>query len=119
MNSTAGEVKWFNITQNEQNKGGVEMKNSSAQLVFTSVNKAHTGTYACGMGNMRNMSGSKCSQLENCGKRCKPTNTHRSRKKGLRKGEERGKRRRTLLRRCEVTSAQRFRTNSELLQSEH
>ncbi|XP_074896661.1 uncharacterized protein LOC142036859 isoform X3 [Buteo buteo] len=67
LNSTAGEVKWFNITQNEQNKGGVEMKNSSAQLVFTSVNKAHTGTYACGMGNMRNMSGSKCSQLENCG----------------------------------------------------
>ncbi|XP_010583481.1 uncharacterized protein [Haliaeetus albicilla] len=67
LSSTAGEVKWFNITQNKQNKGGVEMKNSSAQLVFTNVNKAHTGTYACRMENMRNMSRNKCSQSKKCG----------------------------------------------------
>ncbi|XP_075621854.1 uncharacterized protein LOC142603724 isoform X2 [Balearica regulorum gibbericeps] len=44
------------------------------------------------------------------------TTTHGSRKKRLRKGEERGKRGRTLLRRCEVTSAQSLRSNSEVLQ---
>ncbi|XP_054697089.1 uncharacterized protein LOC129212479 isoform X4 [Grus americana] len=48
--------------------------------------------------------------------RPKLANTHRSRKKGLRKGEERGKRGRTLLRRCEVTSAQSLSSNSEVLQ---
>ncbi|XP_040981801.1 uncharacterized protein LOC115346494 isoform X6 [Aquila chrysaetos chrysaetos] len=67
LSSTAGEVKWFNTTQNEQNKGGVEMKNGSAQLVFTSVSKAHTGTYACRMENMRNMSRNRCSQQKECG----------------------------------------------------
>lgn len=92
LSSTAREVRWFNITQNEQNKGSVEMKNGSAQLVFTSVNKAHTGTYACRMENMRNMSRNRCSQQKKCGKRRKPTNTDRSRKKGLRRGEEREER---------------------------
>ncbi|XP_049661029.1 uncharacterized protein LOC126040533 isoform X2 [Accipiter gentilis] len=66
LSSTAREVKWFNITQTEQNKGGVEMKNGSAQLVFTSVNKAHTGTYACRMENMRNVSRNRCSQGQQC-----------------------------------------------------
>ncbi|XP_075016875.1 uncharacterized protein LOC142087061 [Calonectris borealis] len=57
--STAGEVKWFNITQNngeKQNEGGVEIQKDSAQLVFTSVNKAHTGTYTCRMENSRSTS---------------------------------------------------------------
>lgn len=90
LSSTAREVKWFNITQTEQNKGGVEMKNGSAQLVFTSVNKAHTGTYACRMENMRNVSRNRCSQGQQCGKRRKPTNTDRSRK---RTEEGRGERR--------------------------
>lgn len=116
-------MKLFNTAQNnrkKQNKsGGVEMKKGSARLIFASVNKAHTGTYTCKMENTKNMSENRHSKWNKCGKRHKPTNTHRSGEKGLRKGEERGKRGRALLRRCEVTSAQRFRSNSEVLRSEH
>ncbi|XP_074008702.1 uncharacterized protein [Numenius arquata] len=57
-NTTTGEVKCFNSTQNsgeKQNEGGVAMQSSSFQLVF-SVNKAHTGTYTCRMENTRNVS---------------------------------------------------------------
>ncbi|XP_014802973.1 PREDICTED: uncharacterized protein LOC106891158 [Calidris pugnax] len=57
--TTTGEVKCFNSTPNngeKQSKGAVAMKSSSFQLVFTSVNKAHTGTYTCRIENTRNVS---------------------------------------------------------------
>ncbi|XP_037264763.1 uncharacterized protein LOC130159095 isoform X3 [Falco biarmicus] len=69
-NSTARGVKWFNTTQNngeKQNEDGVEMKNGSAQLVFPSVNKAHSGMYTCRMENMRNTSRNKDSKLNTHG----------------------------------------------------
>ncbi|KAK2529988.1 hypothetical protein Q9233_006373 [Columba guinea] len=48
--STTGEVKWFNITQNNGGKQNEsEMEEHSAQLLFHNLNKAHTGTYACRM----------------------------------------------------------------------
>ena len=125
--STTGEVKWFNATRNngeKQNEGGVEMKKGSAQLIFASVSKAHTGTYTCRMEKRRNASKNRRSEQIKHGERHKPTDTHGSGEKGLRKGEERGKRGRErreggLLRRCEVTSAQRFGSDSEVLQREH
>ncbi|XP_074442998.1 uncharacterized protein LOC141743172 isoform X1 [Larus michahellis] len=58
-NDIAVEVKHFNTTQNNGemlNKDGVEMQNSSFQLIFTGVSKAHTGTYTCRMENTRNIS---------------------------------------------------------------
>lgn len=113
--------KGFNTPQNngkKQNKGGVERNKGSTQLVFTSVNEAHTGSCTCRMENTMNVPDSRCKWNTHV-VRPKLANTHRSRKKGLRKGEERGKRGRTLLRRCEVTSAQSLSSNSEVLQSEH
>ncbi|XP_075289810.1 uncharacterized protein LOC142362856 isoform X2 [Opisthocomus hoazin] len=56
--STTGELKWFNTTQNSeanQNKYGVEMKEDSAQLTFSGVNKSHTGSYACRTESTRDM----------------------------------------------------------------
>ncbi|XP_068267656.1 uncharacterized protein [Nyctibius grandis] len=50
--STARNVTWFNTTQNggeKHNEGGVEINEDSAQLIFTGVNEAHTGSYVCRM----------------------------------------------------------------------
>jgi len=89
--STTGELKWFNTTQNSeanQNKYGVEMKEDSAQLTFSGVNESHTGSYACRTESTRDMPMEGYEPF-NYSKRHKPTNTHGSRKKGLRMGEER------------------------------
>ncbi|XP_053935048.1 uncharacterized protein LOC128853517 [Cuculus canorus] len=54
--STTWEVKWLNTTRNngeKQNEGDV--KKSSAQLIFTGVNTADTGTYTCRMENTRSV----------------------------------------------------------------
>lgn len=71
-NDIAVEVKHFNTTQNNGemlNKDGVEMQNSSFQLIFTGVSKAHTGTYTCRMENTRNISESGHAEQNKDGKR--------------------------------------------------
>lgn len=77
------------------------MKKGSVQLIFTSMNKEHAGMYICRTENMRNMSNKRDSKGNKSGKRHKPTNTHRVERKDLARGGG-------LLRRCDVTSAKRF-----------
>lgn len=116
--STTGEVKWFNITQNNGGKQNEsEMEEHSAQLLFHNLNKAHTGTYACRTKSTGTTFRNRHSG-QNPGKTNKPTSPQRSREEGPRKKKQRLKRGTTLLR-WEATAAQKFRNNSEVPQGEH
>ncbi|PKK19391.1 putative LOC102098435, transcript variant X2 [Columba livia] len=113
--STTGEVKWFNITQNNGGKQNEsEMEEHSAQLLFHNLNKAHTGTYACRTKSTGTTFRNRHSG-QNPGKTNKPTSPQRSREEGPRKKKQRLKRGTTLLR-WEATAAQKFRNNSEVPQ---
>ncbi|XP_065704537.1 uncharacterized protein [Patagioenas fasciata] len=85
QNSTTGEVKWFNITQNN----GSEMEERSAQLLFHNLNKAHTGTYACRMKSTEPMVVNSNSD-QNPGKTNKPTSAQRSTEEGPKKEKQKG-----------------------------
>ncbi|XP_065497267.1 uncharacterized protein LOC135992198 [Caloenas nicobarica] len=87
QNSTTGEVEWFNITHNndgKQNKSG-EMEQRFSWLLFRNVNKAHTGTYACGMKSTGNMFMNRHSD-QNPGNGNKATSAQSSRKEGEQEG---------------------------------
>lgn len=91
---SSGEVNCLKTTQNngEKQKKSDVMLNNSIWLVITIVSKAPTGTYTCRMENTTNMcENGHCKQNKD-GKRHKPTNTHGSGEKGLRKGEEKAER---------------------------
>ncbi|PKU42409.1 hypothetical protein llap_7302 [Limosa lapponica baueri] len=77
-NTTTGEVKCFNSTQNngeKQNKSGVAVQSSSFQLVCTSVNKSHTGTYTCRMENTRNVSEDRLCKENEDGRQAEESDT--------------------------------------------
>lgn len=120
QNSTTGEVKWFNITCNNEGKQNKneEMEEHSAWLLFCNVNKAHTGTYVCRMKRTDTMFRNRHS-VQNPSERNGPTRPQRNKGEGQKEKNQKGKRGGTLLRRWEVTAAPKFRSDSEIPQSEH
>lgn len=111
-------MKCFNTTRNngeKQDKGGVEIKNCSAKLIFTSVNKAGAGTHTGRTGNRNNVTEKGNSRQNGSDRSIDTTNTHSSREEEPRKTQKKG---RTLLRKCEVTLAWRSRNESEVRQGE-
>lgn len=116
--STTGEMKCFNTTRSngeKRDKGGVEIKNCSAELIFSSMNKTRAGTHTSRMESRNNMAEKGNSKQNRSG--INTTDTSRKEEPG-KKAKEKEKKGGTQLRSCEVTLPQRCRSKSEVRQGE-